>query len=174
MKTNLIRDAIETLLQETYEGPPDPKTTWIASNVADSGILSTVKHLTPEQAWAKPHGLKHSVAEHLAHLNFSIDVAMKYARGEEPGADWTESWDVGDIPDEARWHAMQRQLRESHLRMRMWVHADEPFEKKEALTGFLACVAHAAYHLGQIRQAAELARQAVPADDAAVVRTNLP
>lgn len=155
MSKAIIREALDMLLQEAYDGPPDHHRTWFVSTTPDSSLLGTTRHLTAEQAWLRPHGVAHSVAEHVAHLIVSIDVAMKYANGEKPEVDWEQSWECGTA-DDGRWHTMQRTLREHHLRMRMMVHAGEPFEGKEALAGFIASVAHAAYHLGAIRQLAAI------------------
>lgn len=148
----MLREAIDTLLGEIYEGPADPKQTWVASNVPDSGVLGTIQSLSAEQARSRPPGLAHGVAEHVAHLLFSIDVGLRYARGEPQTPDWSASWRLPEPFDDAAWLGLQRSLREAHLRMRMWVHADERFETQEAFNGFIASVAHASYHLGCIRQ----------------------
>jgi hypothetical protein len=157
MSVQLFRESIDRLLQEAYEGPTPDLWTWFASQEPESGVLGTIRHLTAEQAWAKPPGVSHSVAQHVAHLIYSIDFAMKFARGEQPKADWPSSWRVGPI-EEQSWQSMQRSLREAHLRMRMWVHTDEPFDQKDSVTGFIASIAHAAYHLGAIRVTAALVK----------------
>jgi hypothetical protein len=165
MTNALLRDSIDMLLQEAYEGPPDPQSTWFVNNDPDGGVLGTVRHLTAAQAWFKPDGLAHSVAEHVAHILFSLNHVSKCAAcGDRIEADWNSSWDVGPV-DEAHWQLLQRQLRESHLRMRMWVHADESFASKESIALLVGAIAHTAYHLGAIRQIAALAVRETPASD---------
>jgi hypothetical protein len=127
------------------------------NHARSSGMLGTIRHLNAEQAWHRPAGLSHSVAEHVAHILFSLNHASRCAAtGEEADCDWCRSWDCGP-PDEGHWQTMQRQLRESHLRLRMWVHADETFHTKESIARLVGAIAHAAYHLGAIRQVATLA-----------------
>ena len=160
-----LRDSIDMLLQEAYDGPPDPHSTWFVNNDADAGVLGTVRHLTAHQAWFTPDGLAHSVAEHVAHILFSLNHVSKCAScGHRLDADWDQSWSVGTV-DQAHWQSLQRQLRESHLRMRMWVHADETFSTKESIALLVGAIAHTAYHLGAIRQIAALAVRQTPADD---------
>lgn len=162
-----LREAIDLLLQEAYDGPPNPDTTLFVNNHPDAGVLGTVKHLNAEQAWYRPDGLSHSVAEHLTHMLFALNHASQCAAADQDlEADWEESWSAGE-PDEAHWQTLQRQLREAHLRMRMWVHADETFATKQNIARLLAAIAHAAYHLGAIRQVAALAVREAPAADPA-------
>ena len=165
MTSAMLRDSIDLLLQEAYDGPAEPRETWFVNDAPGSGVLGTVRHLTASQAWYRPEGLSHSVAEHLHHILFSLNHAARCAAtGTEIPADWDHSFDCGP-QDEAHWQTMQRQLRESHLRLRMWVHADETFESTECITRLLATIAHAAYHLGAIRQVAALAVRDAPAEE---------
>lgn len=151
-QTKLARESIDLLLQEAYDGPPDPDATWFTTNAPETGVLGTIRHINAEQAAEKLPGVSHSIAQHVAHLIFSIDHALKHAKGERSTPEWDSSWVVSEPLDEHTWHGMQRALRESHLRMRMWVHNEEPFQDKAAVTSFIGSVAHAAYHLGAIRQ----------------------
>ena len=165
MTSALLRDSIDLLLQEAYDGPPNPRETWFVNNAHESGVLGTVRHLSAAQAWHRPEGLAHSVAEHVTHILFSLQHAARCAaKGKELPADWDHSWDCGP-QDEGHWQTMQRQLRESQLRLRMWVHADETFDTKESVTRLLGAIAHAAYHLGAIRQIAALSMREAPAED---------
>lgn len=162
-----LRESIDLLLQEAYDGPPDPNSTWFVSNSPDGGVLGTVRHLTTAQAWHVPKGLTHSVAEHVAHILFSLNhISRCAAANENLQTDWDKSWDAGHA-DDAHWQSLQRQLRESHLRLRMWVHADETFSTKESIARLVGAIAHTAYHLGAIRQVATLAAQQTPDGDPA-------
>lgn len=165
MTSALLRDSIDLLLQEAYDGPADPGQTWFVNHTREGGVLGTIRHLTAEQAWHRPEGLSHSVAEHVAHILFSLNLASRrVTTGGEMDADWDHSWDCGP-PDERQWQVMQRQLRESHLRLRMWVHADETFDNKQSIACLVGAIAHAAYHLGALRQVAALAVRKTPAAD---------
>lgn len=164
MNDTLLRDAIDLLLQEAFDGPPDPDTTWFVSNAPESGVLGTVRHLTVAQAWHKPKGLSHSAAEHVAHILYSLNHAMRDASDDESDADWERSFDAGR-PSEANWASLQRHLRESHLRVRMWVHAEATFATKESVARVIGAIAHGAYHLGAIRQVAAIASRTMPEPD---------
>lgn len=152
-----LRNSLETLLAEVFEGPHNPNETWVVSNTADSGILGTLRTLTADQVKFVPDGLKYSIAEHVAHLHFSIDQAIAKLRGDTPSQDWKSSWNAGDF-DESAWQHMQRALRESQLRLRMNIHDRQDFEHFEKTCGTVASLAHAAYHLGSIRQIVAILR----------------
>jgi hypothetical protein len=159
-----MRNTLETLLAELFEGPHNPNQTWIVSNERESGILGTLRRIPAEQAKIVPDGLKHSIAEHVAHLHFSLDMAIARLRGDTPSADWKSSWNAGDF-DDCAWQHMQRSLRESQLRLRMDVHDRHNFEHFEWTCGAIAALAHAAYHLAAIRQIAAILKATTAAPD---------
>ncbi len=163
MVHSTMRNTLETLLNELYEGPANPNKTWVVSSQPGSGILGTLRGISAEQAKLVPQGLSHSIAEHIAHLHYSIDHALAAIRGDTPISDWKSSWNAGDF-DECAWQRMQRNLREAQLRLRMDIHDRQNFEHFEMTAGFIAAVAHAAYHLGCVRQLAAIVRsQTAPA-----------
>jgi len=160
MSKTMLREAIETLMKEIYEGPADPKgPTWVVSNGADSGLFGALRPLSPAQASAKPKGASHSVAEHVAHLKFSLDVNLRYAQGEEPGKlDWESSWHVPNPLTSDVWQRLLRSLHDSWQALLSWAQSKEEFDNFFSVCGFTASVAHSAYHLGAIRQLAAIAR----------------
>lgn len=155
-KTNM-RNTLETLFAELFDGPANPNQTWVVTNESDSGILGTLRSIRVDQAKMVPEGLSHSIAEHAAHLHFALDHANAKLRGDSPSEDWKSSWNAGDF-NESVWQHMQRALRESQLRLRMSIHDWQDFEHFEKTCGMVASLAHAAYHLGAIRQIAALLR----------------
>lgn len=155
MPRSTIRNALETLLDELFEGPSNPNQTWIVTNESDSGVLGTLRSIPVELAKDVPEGMRHSIAEHVAHLHFSLDNSLARLRGDTPAGDWNSSWNAGDF-DECAWQRMQRSLRESQLRLRMDIHDRHDFEHFEKTCGCIAALAHAAYHLGCIRQMASM------------------
>lgn len=154
---NTMRNTLETLFNELYEGPQNPSKTWVVTNQPGSGILGTLRGVHADQAHRVPPGLTHSIAEHVAHLHYSIDHILALIRGDTPSGDWTSSWNAGEFFDESTWQRMQRALREAQLRLRMAIHDRQDFDHFEMTTGLIAAVAHAAYHLGCIRQLAAMA-----------------
>lgn len=161
-----MRNTIETLLNEVYEGPDNPNKTWVVSSQPGSGILGTLRSIHADQARHVPQGLSHSIAGHVAHLHYSIDHLLTLIRGDTPSGDWKSSWNTGEL-DESAWQRMQRSLREDQLRLRLAIHGRQDFDHFEMTTSLIAAIAHAAYHLGCIRQLAAMAGSpAVPSAQA--------
>ena len=151
MTADALRAAVLDLLTEAYDGPQDPEMTWFANNEPDSGLLGAVRHLSAEQASAKPPGAANSIAAHVEHLRFGLEVGLAFARGEDPKADWDESWRIQTV-DAAGWDAVRRRAEDAYRRTLEWVRSRETFENPMAIRGFMAAAAHTAYHLGAIRQ----------------------
>ena len=157
MPISTLRNSLETLLADLFEGPQNPNQTWIVSSEPDSGVLGTLRGLHADQAKMIPDGLKHSIAEHVAHLHFALDQAIVQLRGDTPSNDWKSSWNAGEF-DECAWQHMQRSLRESQLRLRVDIHDRQSFDHFQDTCSLIAALAHAAYHLGCIRQLAGIIR----------------
>ena len=151
MTPDTLRAALLDLLTEAYDGPPDPRMTWFVNNQPDSGLLGTIRHLSAEQASAKPAGAKHSIAAHVEHLRFGLEVGLTFARGEDRKANWDESWRIQTV-DAAGWDALRRRVEDAYRRTLDWLKSREQFENPMAIRGFMAATAHTAYHLGAIRQ----------------------
>ena len=153
MNPQLLRSATATLLTEICDGPPDPKRTWVVSNEAGSGVLGTVAKLSVAQATHRPPGVTRCVAEHVAHLVFALRTSLRYAQGDMSPANWDSSWEIGKL-DEAGWKSLQAALRQAHQDLLAWNVPDEAFGNFDVVCGYCGTVAHAAYHLGAIRQLA--------------------
>jgi hypothetical protein len=95
-----------------------------------------------------------SVAAHAEHLRWSLALANAFARGEEPQADWSESWSVDRVDTEA-WERLRAELRREFetLSAALETLALDTLDAP-TLTGILALAPHAAYHLGAVRQMA--------------------
>lgn len=158
METELARQALVTLLREIYIGPGDSQMTWVTSPGPESGLLGTLGSLTSVQAAVVLPGSPHSVAAHAAHLRFTLDLALSYAKGATPGPeDWGKSWITGPM-DDAGWAALQTALATSVRALIDFAEKQETFKDLMAVTGFFGQVAHGAYHLGIIRHHAALVR----------------
>jgi hypothetical protein len=140
-----------------------PDEAWVL-NRGDRGLLASLEALSAEAASARPGG-RSSIAAHVDHLRYGIELLNRWASGEDDpfaAADYSASWRRQNVSD-TEW----RQLRDALARdTRAWEHAllqprsvDLP-----GLTGMLASVVHLAYHLGAIRQI-NLAAAGPPAQD---------
>lgn len=154
MSAQAVADALRTVLDEILEGPRDPRETWVVSNKADSGVVGTLRTLTAEAA-QRPGSGSTTVAAHAAHLEFSLALANRALRGEDPyaGADWVGSWRL-DVVDEAGWQALVDGLALEAGRLQEALSGGVDADDPPALMGAIALVAHSAYHLGAIRQLA--------------------
>jgi hypothetical protein len=137
---------------EIFEGPPDPSSTWLVENEANSGVSGTLDALTASRAYARPGCGRHSPAQHAHHMLFSLRLVNAIAIGETPNSDWESSWQVEPGGD-AAWAELRQALRaEYHQALENL--DGVPLTDAEGLKGVVGTVAHMAYHLGAIRQAA--------------------
>lgn len=148
-----LTQSLRILFEEAYAGPPDPSSTWFVSNEANCGILGTADKLTAEQASAPLGENGFSVAAHAEHLRWSLELTRARMRGEREKADWEESWMVSRV-DEAQWNSLRTALRAEFDALRPLLEAGTDWSQPYVLTGTIGLIAHAAYHLGAMRQIA--------------------
>jgi hypothetical protein len=148
--------AVLPILSEAFAGPADPRSTHFVNNEPDCGVFGTLGALTAEQASTPmEYGGGATAAAQAEHVRFSLDVSTRWMRGEREKADWARSWDVTQVDDEA-WTELRQELRRAYDAFVVMVH-QQPMDA-ELLEGLVATVAHAAYHLGALRQIARSAR----------------
>ncbi len=148
-ESGLSEHLIEQLLlvlEETFEN--------VHGIFLDRGtsLFETLSTITAEQASRPVSETCASIAAHVEHVTFYLEIAMRYMKGERPKVDWTEIWrTVREVtPDE--WAASQNRLRESYQRARAQV-SSETWADKDTIGGAIGLIAHSAYHLGEIRHA---------------------
>jgi hypothetical protein len=171
----LIRQALLNLLNELVDGSA-AEAAW-ALNPEDPGLLKSLDKLSAEEASAVPLGGGGSVAAHVDHLRYGLELLNRWSGGEEDpfaDADYSASWQritVSETEWAGRRDALRREVyawREAIQRPRIRATAtegepegkrsdsDERGPERELsdveLTGIVASVTHLAYHLGAIRQ----------------------
>ncbi|HEX9090595.1 MAG TPA: DinB family protein [Anaerolineales bacterium] len=158
MDTQEVIQSIITLFSEAYAGPADPKSTWFIDNDPDSGILGLVRGISAAEAsWStKDDQPGTSVAAHVEHLRWSLANANRALEGEPYNGSWKESWNTLSA-DEAAWERLRNELKREYetLVKNLQKQRDLP---GDYLTGVMALLPHAAYHLGTIRQQIERLR----------------
>lgn len=149
-----LAKAALALLDEAYLESPDSRSTWFTDNEKANGFLGTVASLSAAEA-SRPltSGDPLTVASHVGHLRFALDLANRAAKGEDAysGAKWERSWEARSVADD-EWRALLEGLRAAYAEFRAHVEAGAFWDDEAALTGVLATVAHGAWHLGAIRQ----------------------
>lgn len=99
------------------------------------------------------------MAAHTQHLRYGLSLMNRWAsQGGNPfaNAKWDEAWRMSAVDDE-QWTEVREGLR---VEAQQWhVHLSTPRSLNLLqLKGFIASVAHLAYHLGAIRQIVRSAR----------------
>ena len=145
-----IGDALTQILgvlAEAFEGPRD-RWSYFTDTARDSGLFGSLAKLDAAAA-SRVIG-RTSIAAHVNHLIFGLHASARWVEGDRTTHSWTESWSVSQV-DETAWKHMREQLRAAYTDMnrviRLFATANE-----EAMGGVLGALAHAAYHLGAIRQ----------------------
>jgi hypothetical protein len=143
-----IRRTVLTLLTELAHGPV-PEASWVL-NPGDHGLLRSLDQLSA--AAASTLAGDSSIAAHVDHLRYGLELMNRWSRGESPfaDADYAASWRRVTVSD-LEWVDLQKQLGAEIDQWSMAIR--RPGDLTEAdLNGIVASVVHLAYHVGAIRQ----------------------
>jgi hypothetical protein len=143
-------NALLKVLNELIEGPSS-EAAWLL-NPGDPGFLGSLARLTAAEASAVPEGGGSSIAAHVDHLRYGLELLNLWNRGEEPfaDADYSASWKRSTVSQQ-EWLSLQEALRREASAWREAIRHPRDGSEFE-FTGVVAGVAHLAYHLGAIRQ----------------------
>lgn len=137
------------LVVEAYEGP-QPHGSWFTSTSTDTGLFGTVAGLTAETASRPSRPGGPSIAAHVEHLRWTLELVNATIRGAPWQPDWSASWSVGSV-DEAAWQTLRSEVVREFTELRSGLESDPDVSDPMMLRGVLALAPHAAYHLGAIR-----------------------
>ena len=149
-----VAAALQTLLRETFEGPSGPSTYFI-DNDPKAGLLAALDGLTPQEASAAPSAGGATIAGHAHHIAFHLETSSAWVRGDHADRDWKESWSVREV-DAKAWERVRSDVRAKYRDLLRSIE-ERPNARSEDLATSIGAVAHAAYHLGAIRQRIALA-----------------
>ena len=159
--TSESRASLLTLLAELINGP-SARAPFVL-NRGDRGLVASLDLLSAADASARAPS-RASIAAHVAHLRYGLELLNRWARGEDPwhDADFAASWRRLDVDDE-QWAALRLAFaREAGA----WTTACR--ERREwnesSMTEAFASAVHMAYHMGAIRQMSKAA-SGPPAND---------
>jgi hypothetical protein len=160
MDTNEVIKAIITLFSEAYAGPADPSSTWFIDNEPNSGILGLIAGVSASEAsWSTNRNQPGTtIAAHVEHLRWSLANANEALQGKPYQGNWSESWNTLDA-NEAAWNRLRSDLTREFELLKENLQKQHTELNGAYLTGVMALIPHAAYHLGTIRQQIERARQ---------------
>lgn len=151
-------DGILDILQEALEGgKPGEGTAFVENTGKDGvahGLLPTLGRLNAAQASRDLHGA--SIAGHAQHAAFHLEVAVRWDRDGERGPfDWKGSFYPAQV-NEQEWLDVQARLKRAYQEFVEFVRTQKDQPADGDLSGSVAgVVAHAAYHLGAVRQMAK-------------------
>ncbi len=151
LQTTLVKILSELIDGSAAEGA------W-ALNPKDPGLLASLDRLSAEEASSLPPGGGASIAAHVDHLRYGLELVNRWSRGEEPfaDADYTASWGRITV-SEVEWKSRREELRREAYAVRDTLTQPRQLSDVEA-TGLTAVVVHLAYHFGAIRQINRSAR----------------
>ena len=118
-----------------------------------TSLLETLAGVTAEQASKPMFPGGATIAAHVAHVDFYIEVNERYiANHADSDTDWRAVWNTVGAVTPAEWDALQAKLRASYLRVRGLIETQARWDD-DTFGCVMAIVAHTASHLGTIRQA---------------------
>jgi hypothetical protein len=149
---------IRALLLEAAVGPENPRETWFADNEDGSGLLGSVRSISAKAAFAVPAEGLDCIAAHVQHATYSMNLAIRAYRGENPyeSADWSGSWVIREKSPEL-WNRILNDLEAAvnnlNGELTRGINLSDPMLRR----GSLGLIAHTAWHLGAVRQLLVLA-----------------
>jgi hypothetical protein len=130
-----------------------PKGACYILNSGDQGLLKSLDSLSAAAASAVPRQGGASIAAHVDHVVYGLNLMNRWVAGEEDpftGADWAASWTRNSVNTE-EWAALRDQFRIEAQRWQQSLALARDLEGVE-LNGAISSIAHLAYHFGAIRQ----------------------
>jgi hypothetical protein len=153
----VVKEQLLAGLKEAFEGPGQAWS-YFTDNNPEAGILGTIGTKTAREASAVIGGT--TIAAHVHHAAFALGASAAWIAGDRSSQDWSESWRISTV-DETSWKEMQDRIRSAYEGLRAAID-QHGMTSVEAAGGAIGAVAHAAYHLGAIRQKVAVARSDGP------------
>lgn len=117
-----------------------------------TSIFETLATISAEEASRPVSASCATIAAHVAHMDFYMNVTLRWMKGERPQVDWSEIWRTVEAVTEEEWHDSQQKLRATYVAIRELA-SKTAWQNENEFGGALALLAHNAYHLGEIRHA---------------------
>jgi hypothetical protein len=146
---HLTSSLLANLLREAFAGPPGPWT-YFTDNRPGVGFLSTIQGLTAAEASLalEPGGA--TIAGHVDHVRASLAGSTELITRKRSSRDRTGTWTVTQVTDK-EWQGLHAALRAQYEISLQTIQSRMDWDE-DALGAAAGAVAHAAYHLGAVRQ----------------------
>ena len=134
------------VLEETFEN--------VYGIFLDRGtsIFETLATITAEEASQPVSANCATIAAHVSHMEFYMNLTLRWMRGERPKVDWSEIWRTVNTVTHEEWRASQQRLRTTYTAIQDLAR-NTAWQNREEIGGAMGLLAHNAYHLGEIRHA---------------------
>lgn len=138
------------LLREIYIGSENEEV-WIIDGKPGHGFTAAIKEVTAAEASTPLVTGGSTIAAHTEHLRWSLGFAMEFYKGAQPSGNWEESWKIHEVNEE-QWEQLQLALLVAYQELIYALKEVKDWSDPLLLTGTLALLPHAAYHLGAVKQ----------------------
>jgi uncharacterized damage-inducible protein DinB len=140
-----MRETVLVSLEETFES--------VKGIYLDRGtsIFETLATISAEEASIPSASSCASIAAHVEHMTYYMDIILQFAQGERPETNWKYIWNTVEAVTPAEWTASQKKLRESYHRVQELANNSD-WDNEDVIQGAVGMLMHNAYHLGEIRQ----------------------
>lgn len=158
-----FHEALLTILREIFDGTRERD--GFLLNPDDPGLLMELESVDAAVASARPMPGHTTVAQHVAHVLYGIELLNRWMSGEEnpwASADWEAAWKLGPV-NQSQWTDLLARLRKQSQQWRSAVADKTDGWNQLAASGAIASAAHTAYHMGAIRQILAAANAHTPA-----------
>ena len=145
--TDCMVGQIVAVLKEAFDGPPEGFC-YFTDPGDDAGLTALLGQVDANQA-SQVVG-ETSIAAHVYHLIFAMNVSAAWILGERSSVNWDDSWKTSDV-DDASWEKLRSDLHEAHDKLRVAIE-NHAKDSMMAAGGAVAAATHTGYHLGIIRQ----------------------
>lgn len=152
INTGVVIGQLLAVLKEAFEGPQ--QWGYFTDEGPHGAMFGTLSILNAEQASRAVGGT--SIAAHVFHTTFGLEVSAAWISGDRTSRNWQESWRVSMV-DETMWKNMLEEMRKGYEELSRAI-ASHASSSVDAMGGAVGAIAHVAYHLGAIRQKVALSR----------------
>ena len=124
-----------------------------------TSLLATLADFTAVDASLRASDRTASIAAHVRHIVFYLQVIQKSMRGQDVGkVNWREIWETDRPVTGDQWRAIVQSLEAEWANVRRMHAEPATWHRGDAHGELMAIAIHTAYHLGAIRQAIAVIR----------------
>ena len=119
-----------------------------------TSLFETLETITAEQASRPVSDRCATIAAHVAHTNFYLEVLEDIMhKKKRESVDWGEIWRTVSAVTPEAWEASKATLKTTYQRIMADIQDNELWEDDHEISCVFGMIIHSAYHLGEIRQA---------------------